>query len=331
LLSWKSGKEHVVAGGVNQSLFHPLGPDSDCHAEDVAQHLLMRKLLWGLAVFFCVWIVGTALVAPAVYSLLGVWGWETIPFRRIFNRVLMVWALVLLVPLAWYWGVRSWRAVGLVRTRWKEGLVRGGMLGIASMVLLVGLHLLAGSREWQPQLTAAKALEFTASALAVGFFEEILFRGMLVLAVWHLVGRKQTVPLVFGSALLFATVHFLKVPDLAGPVGWTHGWQSWAGSVPSSELWSGLAPRWVSLLWVGFILSAVVVRTGSLWPAIGLHAGWVWVRLLASKLTGHGDGVGLWFGNEFETGLVPLAVLTALLVWWTGRPGHVAGSDPDRA
>ena len=69
----------------------------------------------------------------------------------------------------------------------------------------------------------------------------------------------------------------------------------------------------VYLVLVGWILGYTVVRTRSLYMAIGLHAGWVFALRSFSGLTRRNAEPSLWFGAELQTGLASLLLLAATL------------------
>jgi hypothetical protein len=68
---------------------------------------------------------------------------------------------------------------------------------------------------------------------------------------------------------------------------------------------------------LGMMLADVTIRTRSLWMAIGLHAGLVFVKMSFSKLTKRESAHLPWIGEELQIGLVPVGVL--LLAWLLAR------------
>lgn len=141
-------------------------------------------------------------------------------------------------------------------------------------------------------VTAAQAVAYAALALAVGFSEEIWFRGLL-LAVLRSLGTKTA---IVGGSVIFGALHLANL---------------FAGEEPLY-----LALQFALACLVGFVLAEVVTITGSLWIAIAWHACYD----LAAFSTGD---------QLTPTALAALAVMAAVLVgyavWlWRRLP------EPDR-
>ena len=150
----------------------------------------------------------------------------------------------------------------------------------------------------------------------MAFLEEGLFRaGILGLF-------RRTLPAAAAiaiSAAVFSSVHFLKPDDAVqiAQVTWLSGFEL----VPHvfhkfgepMELLSGFT----TILVLGLMLADVTVRTRSIWMAIGLHAGIVFVKMSFSKLTKRDEVHLPWIGEELQLGLVPVGML--LLAWLATR------------
>ena len=68
-----------------------------------------------------------------------------------------------------------------------------------------------------------------------------------------------------------------------------------------------------SLFLIGWILADARLRTRSLFLAIGLHSGWIFVAGAVGKLTRRETVMLPWLGTNLLTGLLPLAV--GLVTW----------------
>ena len=105
--------------------------------------------------------------------------------------------------------------------------------------------------------------------------EEWMIRGLL-LGMWLKFSKPLTA--CVGTSLFFAFIHFLKPPD--GSVI-TDPASAWAGfELLGKVLFHFTNPRFfvtefATLFLGGMILAWARVRTGALWFAIGLHAGWI--------------------------------------------------------
>lgn len=174
------------------------------------------------------------------------------------------------------------RPTGLRRVLWALPLA-------VLPVILLGLVGLA--------ISPAQALACAGLALAVGFSEEIWFRG-LVLAALRGLGTRTA---IVGGSVLFGALHL-------------------------ANLFTGREPLYLALQFalaclVGFVLAEVVTITGSLWIAVVWHACYD----LAAFSTG--DGLT-------PAALAALAVMVAILagyaVWLWPRLPRRAGAGTGR-
>ncbi len=272
------------------------------------QHYLIGLMLFLAAVF----ILSTVFGAPVFWIVDGLFP-DQFPFKRVFNRVLMVSALLALWPLMRFWGVRHWEKVGV--SCWNEFLgnfVKWFSIGALSLFILMGLRLMLGVTGWDFDLTLIDALGYLLAGLAVGFLEELLFRGGLCRSFSHLgTGGRATV-VGLGSAF-FATAHFLKARPLPGEVDLMTGWHTWVDMFTRFGQGALVIEQWLSLFLVGTILSVLVLRQGFLWGAVGLHAGWVFSMKVSNELTGGFQGSSLWFGGNVLEGLSTSLMLALML------------------
>lgn len=125
----------------------------------------------------------------------------------------------------------------VVRSVWLPGVI---VAAIAALAVAVGLP---------PPWRAGWVLVNT---LAVGFSEELMFRGVLLGAL--LARGMAPLPAVLASSVLFGAVHALN------------------GAVTGA--WVESAVQAVAASMSGVLFAAIRVRTGSLWPGIVLHALW---------------------------------------------------------
>jgi hypothetical protein len=148
-----------------------------------------------------------------------------------------------------------------------------------------------------------RAAGLTGFVVFAAAFEELLFRGYPFQLLWSRFGLP--VALVSSSGL-FAFAHLWN-PEIT-PLAF------------------------VNLALAGLLLALVVVRTHSLWPAIGVHTGWNWMLAIPLDQPVSGfvfgmpgydvveTGPDLLTGGAFgpEGGLVVTAV-TAGAIAWTAR------------
>ena len=139
-------------------------------------------------------------------------------------------------------------------SRWLRELAQGCALGAAllSSVMLIlvclGAYRIQGFNEgFMPAL--GWGLAMAAGFVGVGLFEEFLFRGYALQNLMDGIGRPAAVVI---SCLLFAAVH------CSNP-----------GENPAGIL---------EVLLGGILLLVLILRTRSLWMAVGLHAAWDWTQ-----------------------------------------------------
>ena len=217
-------------------------------------------LVYALAV-----ILLGSLLAPWVFE--GIHPhWPMIPFRRVFDRVLLIVALTGLVPMLRVAGIRSVAELGYTRLpSWGWHALGGFAVGILSLGLCAVL--LRQFTGWKSNYAANLA-----SALAVGVIEETFFRG----GIFGVLRRNWSLGLAVAvSSGIYAVLHFCKPTEpvvVNGLTGFTHLgmiWQNFGTQVN----WIGL----VTLVLAGAVLALAYEWTKALYFSVGLHAGWVFM------------------------------------------------------
>jgi membrane protease YdiL (CAAX protease family) len=143
----------------------------------------------------------------------------------------------------------GWEALGIVSVRWDVWFPWTVGLCLAAFVVLLAFHILRksfGLREapFLAQLlpkTPREKLLFFFLSLSAGAGEELAYRGFLIPALASSLGS------VWAGALV-SSVFF----------GLLHAYQGWLGIVRTAFL--------------GFVLAASFILSGTLWPAILAHA-----------------------------------------------------------
>lgn len=286
--------------------------------------------------FFVVTLLVAAALAPPVYWWLH--GWAAAEsggaaagdgsggfarylaekgFPRYFDRIRW---LVILAGVPWLCratGLTGRRELGLVggREAWRV-LALWLAAGLAMVAGITAGQLASGSAGLRAPGAAGVAealLVGLLSAALVAFFEELVFRGIVFRLAHRALPAWGSVPV---AALVFALVHFLRVPSSAWPAG---------GPVP---WWSGFAVAWRSLtalpqtldgavfgglVLAGAILCLLFLRHGTLLAPIGLHAGWVWAAQIHRRLIEVEAPTAAWGGRTMIDGAVPLGLLVLLL------------------
>ncbi len=276
-----------------------------------------------LAYFAAVILLG-ALLAPPLY-----WLGQTVAshgvmqflaetdFQKFFNRGMLIAAIVLIWPAVKWLRIGSVRELGLEqdKRRWNR-FAAGFLIGGLVVAVLAAAYIGADVYRWKKVLAWDKLPPLLLSALVVGLLEESLFRGA-ILGLF----RRSLSPwaAVLANGLVFSAVHFLKPDDSVEitKVDWLAGFDLVPHVFHQFSEPTLLLAHFITLLVLGLMLADVTIRTRSLWLAIGLHAGLVFVKMSFSKFTKREEVHLPWIGERLEVGLVPVAAM--LLMWLAAR------------
>ena len=164
---------------------------------------------------------------------------------------------------------------------------------------------------------------------AVAFIEETFLRGAMHTAIERESGTRAAVLL---TALLYAATHFFaKFHIPPEQVNAHSGLDLLAGTLHAFAQPLAIADAFLALFAVGVVLGLVRAATGSIAACIGLHAGWVWVMLVAHELAQPRAGARLGFLLSRFDGFVGWLVLAwtlllALPLWrfYVARGARIA-------
>ncbi|HWP57533.1 MAG TPA: CPBP family intramembrane glutamic endopeptidase [Candidatus Acidoferrales bacterium] len=201
------------------------------------------------------------------------------PFSRIFSRLYMVMGIVLFFVCRRMLGIESFRQMGLTRERaWWRDVVMGFLLACGSFAAVVAAMAFAGvfTPGFRRSLASALGSAFGAlmAGLTVGFIEEIFFRGMIFKG---LVEDTRKAAAYCLANLFYSVIHFVKPAEKVPltEIDPLAGFRYLAGSFAALLDLREILPGVIGLFLIGIALSYAFFRTGSLYLAIGLHAGWV--------------------------------------------------------
>jgi membrane protease YdiL (CAAX protease family) len=294
---------------------------------NVSTALKITAYLLGTILLGCLLAPPLFWLTTAVY---GVWPLpflEDLSFQRVFNRAMLISAVVLLWPVIKWLSIGNWRDLGLEKNphRWPDLLVGFAL----AFFLLIAMGLVAYALEiYHVQRTIywEKFLKVPLTMTGVSLVEEFFFRAALLGVLLRTL--KPFPALVYISAL-YSIVHFLKPPEenvVFDPVTWGSGFallpHTFSGFTEPLLLLGGF----LTLFAIGMVLGYSRLWTNSLWLALGLHAGWIagnrTFNILFKQDEKHPDWAPLWYGERIEIGLAPLitVILTGLLVaLWVRR------------
>ena len=231
-----------------------------------------------LLLFFLTLVVAS-LLSPWVAALWNYVLGSAPEFSQIFGALFVTTATVLILSTRSLLGLQFLREAGLgpLRHGYRD-LLRGFVIAIGSMAVLGVLMAMAGVFTPGFFHTLPAVLQWSVksllTALMVGFFEEIFFRGMIFKG---LLEDTRPVAAFAVANMFYAAVHFIKPAEefaLSGldPLaGARYLVQALEPFLDPAEILPGL----VGLFVIGLALSYALWRTHSLYLSIGLHAGWV--------------------------------------------------------
>jgi membrane protease YdiL (CAAX protease family) len=231
---------------------------------------------------------------------LAVLPWVDLSWWKVFRRCVSIASMITLIVFmrrVHHW---PWRRLGLVP--WREGrrlAIAGMLLGLATMTIMGGVYIVTGV--WRPRIhpdhlrvLRVVALSIPAMAL-VAVIEELIFRGYILtqLRACH----KELA--VHGSSLAYALVHLRGTPT-----------------------WPGTLLELTGLYLLGWVLSSAVLRTGQLWPAIGLHAVLAYAARVNKLVVEFSGGAAPWLvGTSRLINGVGAWVALGVLGWVIARYG----------
>lgn len=242
------------------------------------------------------WFLGLIALALAAIAAFTYPAWLLLhphfnfPFHRIGDRIGMLALLLGFVLVARHLGLadRGSLGYGLARRDFGREFGLALLLGIATMLGVVAIMSALGLLEWTTagltagalaRVVAARAL----SALAVALIEETFLRGAMHTAIERESGARAAVLL---TALVYAFSHFFASFHIAAQqVNPGSGVALLAGTLHAFAHPLTIADAFLALFAVGVVLGLVRAATGNIAACMGLHAGWVWVMLVAHEFS----------------------------------------------
>lgn len=192
--------------------------------------------------------------------------------------------------------------------------IAGGILLCTGMILS---SLGAYTSEPHPPPTGELLRKILIPAVAASLLEEWLFRG-LILGLW----LRFTQPLYacLGTSFFFAFLHFLAPPEgtvIQQPSAPGAGFDLLGKILLHFTNPLFFVTDFATLFSIGMILAWTRLRTGGLWFAIGLHAGWISAfkgyNMLHVVVPNH--PIRPWgVGDSLRSGLLPMLALALTAV-----------------
>lgn len=235
------------------------------------------------------------------------------PFRRVNDRCVLISVLIFLAPAYRMSGLRGRADFGIPkRSDWARLFGFGLIVAAASMLLVYLIGLFAGvyGPAGLDRGVVGDLLQIIIGMLLIGVIEEILFRGYILNAFRKSLGPVAAILL---SSVLFAVVHFIKPAEPEAVDHW------YSGLLLAGHLFAKAGdtfwPEVCTLFCMGTVLATLSYWTRSVYLAIGLHAGWVWIMMIFRLFT-ENQGKLVWLygpGEWISKGWV--GPMMALAVW----------------
>ena len=155
------------------------------------------------------------------------------------------------------------------------------------MLVFTACLLGIGVRIMEPDITVGiilnDILHVIPRAIAVALIEETFFRGIMLKGM--LKKLKPTLAIIVLS-FVFASIHFIRNKSSVndGPLDWLSGFVHLRNSFSNFEN-PAFIGSWLTLFLCGCFLSLLVLKSGNIAQAIGVHAGWVLILGVTKKIT----------------------------------------------
>lgn len=286
---------------------------------------MFQKIRTGLvtAVWFAIGIGCAVALTPPVFDLSILLGFE-LDYLRTFRRMLLLAAVIVLAFRLRPWRDGNLESYGLTFSKENTGATLGAyVMTVAVIAALIQVGLSAGWVKWQLRPDyITRAVRYALSGFVIAFLEELFFRGWMLRRMKR---AKGLLVALVSTNFIYALVHGFKPRHVTVDVA-----DTWQGALMALGIWArhlfspAFWPSIVGLFLFGLLLSALFLRSSSLWPSVGVHA--------ASVLMLHGVVPSLrgtsppdWAGTKMMYDGLPgwLLMGTAALLIWRMRAGAI--------
>ncbi len=241
------------------------------------------------------------------------------PFRRIFNRVILVTIIIVVLPF-WKWiGIKFEIKPLFRKKRAVSRFLVWFIIGFICIAALMYAQVYAGIRI--PREKSLKIFSALLSALTVALLEETIFRGVILQSFLQKISKYKAIFIVsaiFALVHLFSLGHFLKSIKEFAPDGSSafDGFKLVATFFLPLKDSVNVVPGLIGLFLAGWLLAELTVRNKSLWPAIGLHAGWVFTIKMLGRIWKYPSTTtpSWFFGEKFAATGIFGWILVGLLI-----------------
>jgi membrane protease YdiL (CAAX protease family) len=251
------------------------------------------------------------------------------PFDRVMRRVVLVVSVTLLFLDRRRLEIVSLASMGLKRVDERQALLaRGWLLGAGVLATMLIVMALSGARTPGLFFSGPGELAFELgkafiTGVVVAVIEEIFFRGFVLQSLLRNLPRPSA---VISMSAFFAIVHFFNASDMPTPPSFDPllGFKAVAYFFKPLLTPSEVLPGFIGLFLFGAVLGVAVLRTGSLYLAIGLHAGCVF-GIKAEGLFLNRVKIAPWFFGDGRVvtgvfGWIALLALFGAVLYFNPKP-----------
>ncbi len=290
----------------------------------------MKSFIKFIAVMLGI-VLLSAFLAPLLFDVLPY------KFERIFNRLIMIFTIAAVVL-----AVRAKKfSFPLETLAWKESGVSRFLIafaaGLLTLVSVSAVKAGLGMVHWQvslssPQEWAQRIAMSLLSALVIGVIEEMFFRGFF----FSMLQKKLSWP-IFSSIvvtnLFYALIHFTGGKKIfIGPdPTFSDSLRLLAAPFRNLTDVNAVFPGALGLFIFGVVLTILFLKTRSLYPCIGLHAGCVFFLKMDGVFLQHTDRQPHWIygsGQNYDglLGWAALFILGVVLTFFYKRKQTFSGN-----
>lgn len=242
-------------------------------------------------------LIVSAFLAPVLHQFLPY------KFEKIFNRLVMIFSILAAILFVRVRAEQMERFGLLWAADSLKLYLKGFLLGAFFLMALVVGQWMGGIAFWSPQpyeihQWGVTFIFYLIAAMLIGILEEFFFRGF-VLRTLELEYRWPIWIAVIINSFLYSIVHFIgtRKPFIdPSPQAWD-AFRFLAAPFTNAQHLESIMPFAVGLFLFGIALNRAVLKTRSLYSAMAIHAGCVFVIKIVNSLFDYREPESLFWGT----------------------------------
>ncbi|MCM8776471.1 MAG: CPBP family intramembrane metalloprotease [Candidatus Omnitrophica bacterium] len=280
----------------------------------------MRTMIKLIAILLVILLLSAAL-APAFYQLFD----RQFKFEKVFKRLIMIFTLVATVLFVRV-NPKELLSYGLT---WKKDSLKLILTafagGVLTLMLLTVVRVRMGAAVWSIDEPwswgwTLRSVGFLGAAFLIGVIEEFFFRGFIYVSLkdrllWG------WIPSLVATNLFYSFVHFTNYykPFIGRDPTFFDSFRLVAVPFVTFWNWHPIFPEALGLFLFGILLTTLVIRSKSLYPAIGFHAGCVFFIKSDGFFVHPVNMQSLVFGTEKLVDGILAWIFLIVLIWLVRR------------